>query len=77
MFSTLRPKAAANLDAVFNLYTSVRTSEVSDGLSNTMAFGEMLTGIGADDDLRGVFWYTLVGTARSSRSFPPTLPVPT
>ena len=42
-----------------------------------MAFGEMLTGIGVDNDARGVFWYDLIGSSQILRSFLPTVPAPT
>src|SRR5664280_2449375 len=70
------PKSPANLDAVFNCYTSVSTAQIRDGLSNTMAFGEMLTGIGVDNDARGSFWLTMVSCSQIFTKFPPNTPSP-
>ena len=75
--ATLRPKSPANLDAVFNCYNSVTASQIRDGLSNTMAFGEMLTGIDVDNDARGVFWYDSgFGCSQIFTKFPPNTPSP-
>ena len=41
-----------------------------------MAFGEMLTGIDADNDARGAFWYDQVSCSQIFTKFPPNTPSP-
>jgi prepilin-type N-terminal cleavage/methylation domain-containing protein/prepilin-type processing-associated H-X9-DG protein len=69
--ATLKPKAPANLDAVFNYYTPVSPAQIRDGLSNTMCFGEMLTGINVDNDARGSFWFNMVSCDQIFTKFSP------
>ena len=44
-----------SLAAAFGFNTPVRMADITDGLSNTMATGEVLTGVDGDDQ-RGFFW---------------------
>jgi prepilin-type N-terminal cleavage/methylation domain-containing protein/prepilin-type processing-associated H-X9-DG protein len=65
------PGAALHKPAAFRFNAVVRIGDVRDGTSNTMAFGEILTGINADNDYRGVHWYDHAGTSQVYTKFSP------
>lgn len=56
---------------VFQYNRGVRMREITDGTSHSMTFGECLTGIQHNQDIRGVFWYDHVGTSLIFTKFSP------
>jgi len=62
------PQAAQpNRRAAFGINSSTNLSEITNGTSNTMIFGEYLTGLPqqvAPDDLRGVHWIDVPGMSQ-------------
>jgi hypothetical protein len=74
--SAQTPDVAPNLPAAFGLNRVVLIRDILDGTSNTMAFGEILTGIDADNDYRGVHWYDHVATSQVYTKYPPNTPNP-
>ena len=51
-------------------------SQITDGTSNTMALGEILTGTNADNDFRGVYWYDHVACSQVYTKFGPNTAAP-
>ena len=70
------PVAPPHRPAAFAINIVVRVADIRDGTSNTMACGEVLTGLGTDDDYRGVHWYDLVACSQIFTQFPPNTPNP-
>jgi prepilin-type N-terminal cleavage/methylation domain-containing protein/prepilin-type processing-associated H-X9-DG protein len=70
------PAAAPHKRAAFGLNVVVRIADIRDGTSNTMAFGEVLTGTNSDDDFRGVHWYDHAACSQVFTKFPPNTPNP-
>jgi len=68
--------AAAHRQAAFSFNYGTKPSDIRDGLSNTMAFGEVLTGLDRDDDYRGVHWYDHVGCSQIFTKYTPNTPNP-
>jgi prepilin-type processing-associated H-X9-DG protein len=62
------PRAAPpNRRAAFGINSSANLAEITDGTSQTMIFGEYLTGLPqneAPDDLRGVHWIDVPGMSQ-------------
>ena len=66
-----------NLDAIFTYNVGRKTADIKDGLSNTLAFGEYLTGLDMSGDSRGVPWYIMIGSSQIYTTNPPNSPIPT
>ena len=66
----------AHLDATFRTNGAVTAAQISDGLSNTMAFGEILTGIGSFADIRGSYWIDQVACSLIFTKYGPNSPDP-
>jgi prepilin-type processing-associated H-X9-DG protein len=71
-----RTLAAGHLPAAFG-YRPVRIRDITDGTSNSMAFGEQLRG-GSDpaESMRGSYWYDFPGGAWIFTHIGPNSPVP-
>jgi prepilin-type N-terminal cleavage/methylation domain-containing protein/prepilin-type processing-associated H-X9-DG protein len=65
------PVSAFHRPAAFAFNASVRLRDVIDGTSTSLAFGEILTGVNADNDYRGVHWYDHVATSQVFTKYPP------
>lgn len=72
--SATPPFAATHKPAAFALNVVTRIADIRDGTSNTMAFGEILTGVNSDSDYRGVHWYDHPGCSQVYTKFPPNTP---
>lgn len=70
--AALPPTDRLHLDAPFQMNTPVKIAMITDGTSNTMLVGELLTGIGGNDyDYRGVHWYDHSGTSQIFTKYAP------
>ena len=69
--SGLLPYNANYKAAAFGVNAAVRMAQIRDGTSNTMALGEVRTGIDSEDDFRGVFWYDQAGCSQVYTRYPP------
>jgi prepilin-type N-terminal cleavage/methylation domain-containing protein/prepilin-type processing-associated H-X9-DG protein len=61
------PGNTPNQPAVFGFNRGARLGEIRDGTSNTLAFGEYLTGLSqeeAPNDFRGVHWIDIPGSSQ-------------
>lgn len=74
--AAIRPATLPHLRAVFGINEPVTVAEIRDGASNTMAFGEYLTGLNLSGDSRGVPWYIMIGSGQLYTKFPPNTPIP-
>ena len=75
-YGSVQPPAAfPHKPAAFGLNMVVAAADVHDGLSNTMAFGEMLTGL-SNSDIRGVYWYDHVAASQIYTKNLPNSPTP-
>ncbi len=72
-----RTQSAGHLPAAFD-YRPVRFGSISDGTSNSMAFGEQLRGAVSDpaSSMRGSYWYDFPGGAWIFTFTGPNSPVP-
>jgi prepilin-type N-terminal cleavage/methylation domain-containing protein/prepilin-type processing-associated H-X9-DG protein len=72
-----RTQSAGNLPAAFG-YRRVTFGSISDGTSNSMAFGEQLRGATSDPTvtMRGSYWYDFPGGAWIFTFVGPNSPVP-
>jgi prepilin-type N-terminal cleavage/methylation domain-containing protein len=70
------PIGPAQKRAAFGINYFVRISEITDGTSHTMAFGEILTGLDQRNDYRGVHWYDHAGTSQVYTKYTPNPPIP-
>jgi prepilin-type processing-associated H-X9-DG protein/prepilin-type N-terminal cleavage/methylation domain-containing protein len=79
------PQNDPNLEAIFGVNYGARIAQVTKGTSNTLAFGEYLTGIPngygigqkfVDFDHRGIFWTDLPGMSQLYTQTAPNSTVP-
>jgi prepilin-type N-terminal cleavage/methylation domain-containing protein/prepilin-type processing-associated H-X9-DG protein len=68
------PFHAGHKPAAFALNMPVRIADIRDGASNTMVFGEILTGVNSDNDIRGVSWYDHAACSQIYTKYTPNTP---
>jgi len=71
-----RTQSAGHMPAAFD-YRPVRFANITDGLSNSLAYGEHLRGnINPEESMRGSYWYDFPGAAWTFTFVGPNSPVP-